>query len=100
MKLSTLKIRSIISNEIKTLMAEAIDHESIKLVVTGASKLLAAIESFNNDASIEMTNSVTSHISSLEKTLEDMVSNPGSYVTKERVRNVVTLKPVNQSDVL
>jgi hypothetical protein len=66
-------------------MNEQVDHAAIKDIVTGASKLLAAVEAFKKSAGPAATNAVTPHLGALEKTLEDMVGTPGSYVSKPKV---------------
>lgn len=67
------------AEHLKTLR-EAVDHKSINSVVTVASKLLAAVEGFKEKAPPAAINAVTPHLGELEKMLENMVSNPGSYV--------------------
>lgn len=92
------RLQTIIAEEIKRSMHEAIDHASIREIVNGASKLLAAVESFKADASGVMLNAVTPTLSNLQKTLEDMVSNPSSYIDKQSSVKHVTLKPVKTDD--
>ena len=66
-------------------MNEKVDHSSIKSVVTNASELLDAIESFKEKAGVTAVNAVTPHIGQLETTLEDMLSSPASYVQKVKL---------------
>jgi hypothetical protein len=64
---------------------ESVDHKSINSIVTVASKLLAAIETFKEKAPHAALNAVTPHVSELENVLENMLSSPGSYVPKQRI---------------
>lgn len=84
MPMSQNKIRQIIREELKKKkrLAEDVDHSGIRDVVNGASKLLAAVEGFQEHASPSMTHAVTPHIDAIRAVLEDMVSTPGSYVQK------------------
>ena len=70
------RLREMIKEEIN----EAVDHKSINGIVSVASKLLAAVEGFKEKAPHAAINAVTPHLGELEKALENMVSNPGSYV--------------------
>lgn len=63
---------------------EQVDHAGMSAVVSSASKLLAAVEGFKEKASAHAINALTPGLSDLEKTLENMVSNPGSYVVKPK----------------
>jgi predicted nucleic acid-binding protein len=99
-KITLPRLQKIISEEIKIYMNEAVDHEAIREIVNGASKLLAAVESFKETATQSMTNAVTPHIDELEKVLENMVSSPGSYVPKEKpIVKKVSLKPTPRTEV-
>lgn len=74
---------------------EAVDHKSINSVVGVASKLLAAVEAFKEKAPPAAINAVTPQLGQLEKTLENMVSTPGSYVpVPKKEPKHVSLKPV------
>lgn len=97
MRITKLKIGDIrrIVNEEYSALNEQVDHESIKDVVTGAQKLLAAVENFKATAPHAAINAVTPSIDTLEQVLEDMLSTPGSYVQKQKpTLKKVTLKPV------
>lgn len=83
-KISELRLRQIVREEFKALR-ESVDHEGVKTVVTAASKLLKVAEAFKADATLAMTNAVTPGLDQLISTLEDMVSNPASYVDKPKV---------------
>lgn len=92
------KVRQIIKEEQKKLAAErsvneAVDHNSIRDIVTVASKLLAAVEGFKEKAPPAAVHAVTPHLGEVEKALENMVSNPGSYVAvPKKEPKMVSLK--------
>ncbi len=95
MKLSEKQLRNLIISEVKKLTEEvAVDPAAIKQVVVLAEKLLSAVNSFMSSASEEMKAAVP-HLEECKKTLENMLSAPGSYVTvpKPEVRKV-SLKAV------
>ena len=93
-KLNIKDLRKIIKEELAA-VNERVDHAGINKVVTGAAKLLAAVEAFRDGAPPSAVNAVTPHIDLLEKVLEDMVSTPGSYVPKVKVEpKKVSLKAV------
>lgn len=92
-KISLPHLQNIIVEEIKSFVSEQVDHQSIRDVVNGASKLLAAVEDFEENASQSMTNAVTPHLAEIKKVLENMVSIPGSYVEKKNTLKKVSLKP-------
>lgn len=97
-KLTLNDLKKIIKEELSTL-SEQVDHNGIKDVVTGASKLLAAIEDFKKTAPVSAINATTPHLTNLEKVLEDMVSTPGSYVSKPKIEpKIVSLKATKQKD--
>jgi len=83
-KFDIKRLRKIIQEEHKKLISEQVDHEAIRDVVTSASKLLAAVESFKATAPPHVINALVPHADSLEKMLEDMLGNPGSYVQKAK----------------
>jgi hypothetical protein len=94
-KITLPRLRKIIAEELSSSVNEAVDHASIREVVNGASKLLAAVEVFQKSANGPMINALTPHLAQMEKILEDMVSTPGSYVEKKKVEpKKVSLKPV------
>ncbi len=82
-KISRAQIQKIIAEEISRL-SEDVDHTQIKDVVTVASKLMSAIESFKSSAPQAVLNALTPNIDTISKSLEDMVSNPSSYVTRQK----------------
>ncbi len=90
-------LRRIVKEEVAVL-CEQVDHASISKVVAGASKLLAAVESFKKSAPPSAIHAVTPHIDELEVVLEDMVSTPGSYVAKvKKEPKMVSLKAVKSA---
>jgi hypothetical protein len=95
-QIGLLRLRQLINEELKQ-VNEQLDHNSIRDIVTVASKLLAAVENFKEKAPPAATNAVTPHINYLEQVLEDMVSTPGSYVAKVKVEpKRVSLKAVKK----
>lgn len=93
-QISLDRLREIVKEEL-AVMNEQVDHAAIKDVVTHASKFLAALEAFKKNAGPAAINGVTPHLMALEKTLEDMVSTPSSYVTKPKAEpKKVSLKAV------
>lgn len=98
-KITIDRLQAIIAEEIKRSVNEAVDHQSIREIVNAASKLLAAVESFNDSASTAMLNAVTPHLDQLGTILEDMVNSPGSYVEKQKnVVKKVSLRPVTTGE--
>jgi hypothetical protein len=93
LSISKDRLKQLVIEENKKLLKEGIDHTSIKEIVSGASQLLGAIEKFMGKASPMMQSSLEDHINPLKKKLENMISNPGSYVLKPRVKKKVSLKP-------
>ena len=92
-KISERKLRQIISEELK-LLKEDVDHEGVKRVVNGASKLLKACKAFKEDPTPAMTNATTPTLDNLIQVLEQMLSNPVSYTVQVRpkVKKVVKLR--------
>lgn len=98
-KITIDRLREIISEEISTgvKVTEAVDHKGINSIVSVASKLLAAVEGFKEKAPPAAINAVTPHLGELEKTLENMINTPGSYVPQpKREPKKVSLKAVKQ----
>lgn len=83
-----------IINEEMSVLSEKVDHSSIKTIVTNASELLEAIESFKEKAGPTAVSAITPGINQLEQILEDMLSTPGSYVQKsKRLPQKISFKP-------
>lgn len=93
-KINIDDLRRIVKEEL-TALTEQVDHAGIKDVVNGAAKLLGAVETFKSAAPPSAINAVTPFLDQLEKTLEDMVSSPGSYVPRPKVEpKLVQLRAV------
>lgn len=93
MKLS--KLKNIISEELSTILEE-VDHQTIKDVVTAASKLLSSVEAFKKTSPQSCKDALMPQIDQIQKSLEDMLSNPSSYVPKKKPQmKKVSLKAVS-----
>jgi len=94
-KISLVRLRQIIQSELaEHTVNETVDHNGIRDIVTIASDLLAAVEDFKENASPAAINAMTPHLGEIEKTLENMVSAPGSYVVvPKKEPQMVSLKP-------
>lgn len=100
-KITLPQLKKIIAEELKVTLEESVDHESIRTVVNGAGKLLAAVEAFKKVATPSMINALTPGLDKVEKVLEKMVNMPGSYVEKQKPSvKKVSLKPSKSSDNL
>lgn len=99
-KITSARLREIIKEELaKQQIDEQVDHASMSAVTTAASKLLKAIEGFKEKASAHAINAVTPGLGELEKTLENMVSNPGTYVVKPKPEpKKVSLRAVKDAE--
>lgn len=86
------QVRNIVCEELKKLMLEDVDHEMIASVVSDASHLLKAISSFKEDAPAAAINAISPMINDVVARLEDMVSNPGTYVERPSTKKVVSLR--------
>lgn len=97
MKITEKRIKEIIAEEIKakSKVTETVDHAASATVVTHASKLLKALETFDEHATDQMKNSVIPNFDAIKQTLENMVSTPGSYVKTPSTRKVVSLRKVD-----
>lgn len=82
MKIALSDLRKIVKEELG-LVREEVDHASVRSVVNAASSLLKALDDFQTDEpTAAMMSGVGPVISSLRKSLEDMIQNPVSYVDK------------------
>jgi hypothetical protein len=81
-KITLDRIKSIISEEIQTLLKEDYSQsDKIVKLTAEASKLLKALESFKrNVLDIKATNAASPHVDVLLKTMEKMVNNASSYI--------------------
>lgn len=71
-----------------------INHKEIGEIVASATKLAEAISRFEKTAPAAAQSSVTQQLSSLKKALDNMVTNPTSYVSKVATKKIVKLAPV------
>lgn len=94
MKIAISDLRKIVKEELG-LVQEDLDHKSINSVVKSASNMLKALDSFEkSEPTAAMMTGVSTLLSSLRKSLEDMLQNPASYVDKPGPK-VVTFKKVD-----
>jgi DNA anti-recombination protein RmuC len=89
------KIKDIINEELAKVLLEEVDHNSIKEVVTAASKLLSSVEGFKKTAPQACLDAVGQSLDQMQKSLEDMLSNPSSYIPKKPTMKKVSLKAVS-----
>jgi|SRR3990167_6256350 hypothetical protein len=100
-KISLPRLRQIVTEEISAKIQEQVDHAGIRDVVNGASKLLAAVEAFKASATGAMISALTPQLPEIDKVLENMVSNPASYVEKKKVEpKKVSLRAVKDDKPL
>ena len=98
-KIGLARLKKIIREEIENLH-EGEDHDSASKIVSGATKLLNALESFKETASEKVKAEIGSNLDGLEQILKRVVSSPMQYVdvTKPPVQKV-TLKPQSKDVV-
>lgn len=100
-KISLPRLREIVAEEVTAKMQEQVDHAGIRDVVNGASKLLAAVEAFKGSATGAMISALTPHLGEIDKVLENMVSNPASYVEKKKAEpQKVSLRAVKDDKLV
>lgn len=93
MKVTVEELRKIVKEELE-LVQEELDHTSVKSVVNSASNLLKAIDKFHQaEPTSAMTTGVSTILSSLRKSLEDMIQNPTSYVDRPPPKVLTVKKP-------
>jgi hypothetical protein len=76
-----------VSNEVQRIALHedaSVDHEQIGAVVAAASKLAAAVKSFKEKAPSGAIHALSREIDTMMKTLDNMATNPASYVSRER----------------
>lgn len=102
-KITELELRKLIAEELSA-MNEAVDHVSISKIVKSASSLLKAVEQFEAASpSAAVMAGLGGSIEKMKKTLEDMLSNPSSYVDKPKPQQKIVShgpKAVKKSDPL
>jgi hypothetical protein len=95
MKISLEELRNIVKEELE-LVQEDLDHQSVKGIVNSASSLLHAIDKFHkSEPSAAMQTGVSTLLTSLRKSLEDMIQNPTSYVDRPPPTVLTIKKPKN-----
>lgn len=90
------RLQQLIKEEYNKLNEE-IDSTGIRTVVNSASKLLDAIAAFEKDLPPKSVEATVIHTSELKKSLEDMVSNPASYLVKPV--KMVSLRAVKEASL-
>ncbi len=93
MKISLEELRKVVREELE-LVQEDLDHQSVKSVVNSASSLLHAIDKFNSsEPTAAQSTGVNTLLTSLRKSLEDMIQNPTSYVDRPPPKVLTVKKP-------
>jgi len=90
-KMTLGELQEAVSRELSAII-ENVDHVQISAVVSAATKLAAAIDKFVASAEDTAKSAVGGPLEQLKKSLDDMVTNPVSYVRKEKKH--VKLAPV------
>ncbi len=97
--ISKKRLQLIINEEIANLKNEAVDHEGVKVVVTEASKLLKAANSFKEKANVVMANSVSPELDTLISRLESMIEAPASFINRPKLApKVIKLRQTSSDD--
>lgn len=96
-KISVTRVRQIIKEELRAARlreATAPDHKATASVVSAASKLLAALESFtkSTESLPAVAGATTVHVDSLQKALAHMVEAPTSYARLPAEPKIVRLR--------
>lgn len=82
-------LRKIIREELEAEPPKnTLNHEEAVSIVSAASKLLGAVEAFEEKAPQSAKDLMASRVPDLRKALEDMVTNPGAYVSRVNPQNV------------
>ena len=89
-------LRTLVMQELQTI-SEDIDHESVKDIVSAASKMLKAISAFNDTANEPMKESLQPYLEQVGSLLEGMIETPGGYVPRQRIEPK-TIKLRRQED--
>jgi len=80
-KIDQVWLRKLVNEELQSL-SEQVDHEGVRTVVNAAGKMLKALEAFEKDTNVAMSNALTPGMNELKTVLESMIANPGSYVDR------------------
>ena len=92
-KIGLEKLKKIIREEMSRL-DEGEDHDTAAKIMSSATKLLSAIESFKESASEKVKAEIGVHLEETEKVLQRVVASPMQYVDVAKpVVKKVTLKP-------
>lgn len=83
------KLRKIIREEIEgSDVKQGLNHEEVVAITAAASKLLGALEAFEMKAPQATKDALLNRCAELKPALEDMITNPSSYVMKQTPQNV------------
>lgn len=92
-KIGISRLKKIIREELQNIY-EGADEDAAAKIMSGASKLLNAIESFKESASEKVKAEVGSNLDNIEQMLKRIVSSPMQYVDATSPGpKKVTLKP-------
>ncbi|NBW06518.1 MAG: hypothetical protein EBR82_00655 [Caulobacteraceae bacterium] len=96
----TLKrLQQIIREELS--LNEGADHDSAAKVMSSATKLLKAVESFKSASSEKARSEMGTHLDEIEKILNRVVGSPMQYVdATEPAMKKVTLKPAKDETTM
>lgn len=98
-KISITALRRIIAEEIEALQ-EGSGEDSAADIVSSASKLLKALESFKESTKdkAKVKSELDPHVAEIEKFLKRVISSPMQYVDSPKpvVKKVVSLKPTGE----
>ena len=97
-KIELNKLKNIIREEISKIR-EGADHDAASKNMSGATKLLNAIESFKESASEKAKAEMNTHLEEIEKLLSRIIASPMQYVdsVKPPSAKKVSLKPTKSN---
>lgn len=96
------RLQRIIREEIAR-MNEGADHDSASKLMSSATKLLGAIEAFEESATEKSKSEMSENLAALKQTLQRVITSPMQYVDSTEpgaVQKKVSLKPVKGSETL
>jgi hypothetical protein len=96
-QINLAELASIVKREfIKQALHESddINHKEIAEIVAAATKLAEAIKKFETTSPPMAHSAVTQELTKIKKALDNMVTNPISYVTQSTKKKTVKLAPV------
>jgi len=79
-KIELDRLKKIIREELATKLNEGEDHNAASKQMSSATKLLGAVETFKNDASVKAKAEVGKLLEDLEKLLNRIIGSPMQYV--------------------